>query len=90
MAKEKAVKPHDLVTVYGTGESFMGAGTEYKVHKVAAEKLIAKGAATEEKQKSYGRAEGSAALSTGISGIRTVHTAPTIEAPKSDKPKSNK
>jgi hypothetical protein len=48
MAEEK-VKRGDMVTVYGTGSSFMKAGKAFKIHKIAAEKLISKGAASKEK-----------------------------------------
>lgn len=50
MAKaERKVKKDEMVTVYGTGESFMKANVAYKLHAVAAEKLVSKGAATSEK-----------------------------------------
>lgn len=50
MAEQK-IKPNDTVTIYGTGKMFMKPGQPYKVHKIQAEKLISKGAATADKPK---------------------------------------
>lgn len=42
------VKSKDLKTVYGTGKAkFLENGKPYKVHALAAEKLIKKGVATD-------------------------------------------
>lgn len=45
---DKKVKPHEDVTVYGTGTSkHLPAGKEITVHKAVADTLIASGKATE-------------------------------------------
>ena len=81
MAKERKVKKDEMVTIYGTGESFMKANIPYKVHAVAAEKLVKKGAATEQKP-TEGKtkyADGYAKKGTGIAGQRireSEHTNP--------------
>lgn len=50
MAKEQAgekIMPNDDVTIYGTGASkHMQAGKPYTVHKMLADKLVKKGAAS--------------------------------------------
>jgi hypothetical protein len=48
--KESKVKPNDTTTVFGTGKvPFMPLGKSYKVHKIAAEKLIEAGKAAKTK-----------------------------------------
>lgn len=68
MAKEKLVKRKESVTVYGTGKSYLGVNEEFVLHPVAAEKLIAKGAASAEKitGKAATKGTGAPGLGTGI------------------------
>lgn len=45
MKEEKLIMPTDVVEVTGTGTSFLKEGEKITIHKLQADKLVAKGAA---------------------------------------------